>query len=202
MLRDGALVDALGMARIRPGLVVPPEHGAPPPIPERRGRLTPILRAPRKTDAAQLARLHSDPSVMEGTWQVPFQSEAAWVVRLETAPPGATIIVAEVDAAIVGAAGLFPLHGGPRTRHSAMFGIAVRSDAQGRGVGDALMRAILAHADGWLGLRRVELDVFVDNDRARALYERHGFVLEGRARLCALRRGTYVDAFAMSRIRD
>jgi putative acetyltransferase len=201
MLRDGDLVDALGMARIREGFVPPPELGAPPPIPARRGRLTPLLRARRKTDAAQMARLHSEPSVMEGTWQMPFQSEAAWAARFEVTPAGATIIVAELDGTIVGSAGLFPIGTGPRTRHNAMFGIAVHPDVQGAGVGDALLRAILAQADGWLGLRRVELDVFVDNERARILYERHGFVLEGRARMTALRRGTFVDSFAMARIR-
>jgi len=201
MLRDGVLVDALGMARIRPGFVAPSELGGPPPISPRGERLRPIVRARRKADAAQMARLHSEPSVMEGTWQMPFQTEAGWLARFEITPPGSTVVVAEVDGAIVGSAGLFTLGASPRLRHSAMFGISVHPDAQGRGVGDALTRAIVEQADCWLGLRRVELDVFADNERARALYERHGFVLEGRARMTALRRGTYVDSFAMARVR-
>jgi len=110
-------------------------------------------------------------------------------------------MVAELDGVIMGSAGLFPIGTGARTRHNAMFGIAVHPDVQGCGVGDALLGAIVTHADGWLGLQRVELDVFVDNDRARVLYERHGFVLEGRARMTAMRRGTYVDSFAMARLR-
>lgn len=201
MLRAGVLVDGLAMARIRPGFVPPPEIGAPPIVPTRGARVTPLIRARRRDDAAAYARLHSEPSVMEGTWQMPFQTEAAWTARFSGTPPGATIVAAEVDGVVVGSAGLFPLGGSPRTRHAASFGISVDPSMQGRGVGHALMTAILDQADRWLGLRRVELDVFVDNERARALYERHGFVVEGRTRMTALRRGTYVDSFAMARIR-
>ncbi len=201
MLRDGVLVDAVGMARLRPGFVAPAELGEPPPVPARGDRLAPIVRARRKSDAAQMARLHSEPSVMEGTWQMPFQTESAWAARFDATPPGSTVLLAEVDGAIVGSSGLFPIGAGGRKSHAASFGISVHPSAQGCGVGDALMRAILDQADHWLGLRRVELDVYVDNDRARALYERHGFVTEGRCHMMALRRGTYVDSFTMARVR-
>jgi putative acetyltransferase len=201
MLRDGVLVDAIGMARIRPGCVVPAELGEVPAIPVRRERLAPLVRARRKSDAARMAQLHSEPSVMEGTWQMPFQTEAAWAARFEATPAGSTVLVAEVDGRIVGSSGLFPIGAGARKSHAASFGISVHPSVQGCGVGDALIRAILDQADQWLGLRRVELDVYVDNDRARALYERHGFVTEGRCRMMALRRGTYVDSFTMARVR-
>jgi putative acetyltransferase len=201
MLRDGELVDALGMARLREGYAPPPALGAPPPIPPRGPRVSPIVRARRKSDAAAFAKLHSEPSVMEGTWQMPFQTEAAWVARFEQTPPGSHVLVAEVDGELVGSAGLFALGTSPRLRHAASFGISVHPAMQGRGVGDALLRAILEQADTWLGLVRVELDVYADNERARALYERHGFVVEGRARAMALRRGTHVDAYAMARVR-
>jgi RimJ/RimL family protein N-acetyltransferase len=77
----------------------------------------------------------------------------------------------------------------------------LRSEAQGQGVGRALTTALLALADDYLGLERVALDVYVDNARARALYERLGFALEGTQRMAAFRRGTYVDSFRMSRAR-
>ena len=56
-------------------------------------------------------------------------------------------------------------------------------------------------ADNWLGLRRLELTVFVDNDTAIRLYERSGFVREGVLRAYAFRDGRFVDVLAMARLR-
>ncbi|SOB92843.1 GNAT family N-acetyltransferase [Thalassospira xiamenensis] len=56
-----------------------------------------------------------------------------------------------------------------------MDGIFVDSDARGRGVGTALLDAI-AHEARMRDLRQVRLDVIDTNPRARALYERCGFV--------------------------
>ena len=50
-----------------------------------------------------------------------------------------------------------------RRRHVGCLGMAVRDDLQGRGVGTALMEAALDLADNWLGLTRVELQVYTDN---------------------------------------
>jgi putative acetyltransferase len=57
--------------------------------------------------------------------------------------------------------------------------MGVRDDWQGKGVGSALMRAALDLADNWLGLRRLELNVHADNERAIALYRKFGFEIEG-----------------------
>jgi putative acetyltransferase len=115
--------------------------------------------------------------------------------------PGSHVFVAESEGRVVGSAGLFPLGKSSRFRHAAMFGISVHPEAQGQGVGDALMRAVIEQADHWLGLTRIVLEVFVDNERARALYERHGFVLEGVERAMALRRGAHADSYLMARVR-
>lgn len=139
---------------------------------------------------------------MEGTFQLPYQTEAGWQARFASTMPGATILAAEVDGRLVGSAGLFPLGQSPRFAHVRAFGIAVLPEMQGAGVGEALMRATLDHADRWLGLHRVTLEVFVDNARARALYERHGFVLEGVERAMALRRGAHEDSYVMGRVRS
>jgi ribosomal-protein-alanine N-acetyltransferase len=52
--------------------------------------------------------------------------------------------------------------------------IAVRRDAQRRGVGRALLEALLAEATR-RGVRRVFLEVAVDNEPALALYAGYGF---------------------------
>jgi len=56
-----------------------------------------------------------------------------------------------------------------------MDGIFVAPDARGRGVGTALLGAIIDQART-RGFKEVRLDVIDTNPRARALYERRGFV--------------------------
>ncbi|MGI9405683.1 MAG: GNAT family N-acetyltransferase [Hyphomicrobiaceae bacterium] len=61
-----------------------------------------------------------------------------------------------------------------------MDGIAVMPEARGQGIGSALLEAIVLEAYR-RGKGHVRLDVIDSNPRARALYERHGFVA-GRTR--------------------
>ena len=88
-----------------------------------------------------------------------------------------------------------------RRRHSGGLGIMVRTDCQGQGIGTALLEAVLDLADNWLMLRRVELEVYADNQRAVRLYEKFGFEAEGRKREAAVKNGTYVDLRVMARLR-
>lgn len=67
-----------------------------------------------------------------------------------------------------------------------MDGIIVAPHARGRGVGTALLDAIAREALK-RGHREVRLDVIDSNPRARALYEREGFVPGGEHRLGLLR---------------
>ncbi|MFV0360890.1 GNAT family N-acetyltransferase [Tropicimonas sp.] len=60
-----------------------------------------------------------------------------------------------------------------------MDGLFVAAAARGQGVGSALIEAIQATARA-RGCESVRLDVIDRNHRARALYERHGFIAVGR----------------------
>ena len=66
-----------------------------------------------------------------------------------------------------------------RLRHAHVSVLAVTREAEGRGVGHALME----QAERWArdrGYSRITLSVFEGNDRARGLYERSGYVSEMR----------------------
>ncbi len=52
-----------------------------------------------------------------------------------------------------------------------------------------------------LNLQRLELEVYRDNERAVALYAKHGFEREGEMRAFAFRNGRFVDALMMARLR-
>ena len=77
----------------------------------------------------------------------------------------------------------------------------MRDDWQGKGVDTALMEACLDLADNWLGLTRLDLRVYVDNATVISLYERFGFEIEGTHKRFAFRKGEYVDAYVMARLR-
>lgn len=67
-----------------------------------------------------------------------------------------------------------------------MDGIFVTAAARGRGVGTALLQAIAQEARG-RGYDRLRLDVINTNPRARALYERFGFVAVDEQKMGPLR---------------
>ncbi len=153
-------------------------------------------------DAAAFARIMGDPGVFPGLMQMPYTNEELWRARLaESSAPGKTdlLLVAEQDGSVVGSAGLHPAGNSQRRRHVLMLGISVVPQAQGQGVGSALMAALCDYADNWMGTLRLELDVYTDNARALALYRKFGFVMEGTHKGYALRDGQYVDSYSMAR---
>lgn len=161
------------------------------------------LRRPRPDDAAALAELLAHPGVQPGLLQLPYANEALWRQRL-AAPvdPASTELklLAFDGERLVGSAGLHAVGPAVRRRHAMTLGLSVHPDAQGRGVGHTLLGALVEQADQWLGVLRLELTVYVDNERAIRLYRRHGFEEEGRLRAYALRAGRYVDCFSMARL--
>jgi putative acetyltransferase len=159
-----------------------------------------LIRALEPADVEAVAEVMAGRRVVAGTLQLPWRSVEERRERLVQRSPDVHRLVAEVESRVVGVASLH-LQTGPRRRHCGDIGMAVHDDFQGRGVGSALMAALIDLADNWLGLRRLELYVYVDNAPAIRLYEKFGFVSEGTARDFAFRDGRYVDALSMARLR-
>lgn len=138
---------------------------------------------------------------MAGTLRLPFQKLGLWRERLQNPPDGLYQLVACVEGEVVGELTLNTTPSRPRIRHVGSIGLAVRDDWQGRGVGTELMRAAIDLAENWLGLTRIELEVFTDNEPGIALYEKFGFEREGTHHRRAFRDGGYVDAYSMARLK-
>ena len=162
------------------------------------------LRAAEPDDAAALSALIGSEGVFEGTSQLPMMPVASRLDRFAKVDPAGLLLVACATASgqeqIVGMIGLHLVQPGLRRAHVRGLGISVAKDWQGQGVGQRLMEAAMHWADNWAGILRIELTVLVDNQRAIALYERHGFVQEGRMRSHILRDGVFADTYMMSRL--
>jgi len=157
------------------------------------------LRALEPEDLAGFIELRAQPLAYANTLGVPHPRAADWKSRLESPTDGARHIVAIVGGKLVGCASVRVR--AERRAHAGDIGISVHDAYAGRGIGKALLAAILDLADNWLALRRLELTVFADNTPAIALYEGLGFEREGYLRAYAFRAGQYVDALAMARVR-
>jgi len=151
--------------------------------------------APTLPTAVRLREMTADdvPAVMALERVLfPLDAWSEGMLRDELAEPGRHYVVAESGDAVVGYAGLrtVPPEGDVQT-------MAVSEQAWGRGIGSALLTALLDQA-AVRGVSHMFLEVRSDNPRAQELYKRFGFVQIG------VRRGYYdgADAFVMRRVAE
>lgn len=125
--------------------------------------------------ALRLAALAEAPYAFSSTladWQGKGDTEARWSARLTAVPFN---VVVELDAQ---PAGMVSATEPDSAQTIEVLSMWVAPFARGRGVGDALIEAVV----GWAGsrsARRLELRVMVGNEKAVALYRRHGFTETG-----------------------
>lgn len=90
-----------------------------------------------------------------------------------------------------------------RICHSGEIGIAVLKSHWGKGVGSLLLSSLVQWArTSETGLRKLNLTVRSDNDRAILLYKRFGFVEEGRVKRLFLINGVFHDGITMGLLID
>lgn len=157
-----------------------------------------LVRAYEPEDVPAITAMFNQRGVAAGTLQLPYMSISE---RRERYAPSEALrmLVAEIDGKVIGE-GSLRLYS-PRRKHVGSIGMAVDESFQGRGVGTALMAALMDLADNWHNLRRVELTVYSDNAHAIYLYQKFGFTIEGTHKAFAFREGEYVDAHTMARVR-
>jgi putative acetyltransferase len=159
------------------------------------------IRRATSADAPAFVRMFSDPGVITMTLQLPFPSEDVWRERLSQGAGEHLVLIAHVGDEPVGNAGLHPIGKSPRLAHARTLGLSVCSRWQRRGIGNALMAALIDYADRWLNVARLELGVFTDNRAAIALYRKFGFAIEGTHPQHSFRDGRFADVYTMGRLR-
>ncbi|CAH0537631.1 GNAT family N-acetyltransferase [Vibrio marisflavi] len=158
-----------------------------------------IIRPTQVSDAKALCEIYSQPTAQSETLQLPKPSIENWATRLNNLPAGVYTYVAEVDGKVVGNIG-FEHNQRPRKLHIATFGIGVHDDYHGMGIGTKLIQTVIDLADNWLQVKRIEIDVNCDNDRAIQCYKNLGFVVEGEAKNASFRNGEYINTYYMARV--
>ena len=203
-LRDGAYVDSLAMGRLHPNPPAIPASGAEArqaaqhaaPRGAASGGWT--LRAFDAADLDATAALMTRHGVVEDLLVAPATPAAQLRERLAEPAPGCAF-VAVAEARVVGYASL-AVPNALRRRHAGSLTIFVAPEWQQRGMGTALLGALLDWADGWAGLRRVEAAVQAGSEGALALLQRNGFAIEGTQRAAVLREGALVDLHVLARL--
>ena len=158
------------------------------------------IRALEPSDAPAVHEIMNQPHAMAGTLMTPFMPLVRREKHLADTSDSELRLGALIGGQVIGMIGL---HRQPRHRrgHAAGIGMAVHDAYAGRGAGSALIAAVVGVADNWWNIKRLELEVYADNARAIALYERFGFEREGLMRAHAWRDGAYVDSLPMARLR-
>ncbi|MEZ2132294.1 MULTISPECIES: GNAT family N-acetyltransferase [unclassified Sinorhizobium] len=157
------------------------------------------IRAVRPSDTEAVTALMNLPGYRAGTLRPPFQRIEEVRRKLENPTGDSLNLVAVLDGEIVGNASMTRYSG--RRLHAAGIGMGVHDDYCGRGIGTALLGALIDSADNWLDIKRLELTVYIDNTPGLRLYEKFGFEKEGLLRNFGFRAGSYVDAYTMARLR-
>ena len=140
------------------------------------------FRAATPTDVPSLMELASRMAGFElPPWRTPDEVIAAdgqaMVSAVMAADPDSEVFIAERDGVTAGCLHMVVAADFFGRRHAHVSVIATSADAEGSGVG----RALMAFAEDWTRGRQlplITLNVFAGNTRARRLYERAGFDVE------------------------
>jgi RimJ/RimL family protein N-acetyltransferase len=166
-----------------------------------------ILRAFERDDAERCYRWMNDPNIvrtLKSRYPIAFQNEIEW---LERAMHGSSsdaerhfAIERKDDRTHIGNASIHDIEWVSRI---ASFGLFVgEPSAWNRGFGSDAIRTLVRFAFDEMNLRKLRINVFDYNDRAKHVLESQGFVQEGRLRQEFYREGTYHDIVILSVFRD
>ncbi len=170
------------------------------------GRMVRIRRAVPDDAGAALAYLRQ---VGGETINLTFGAEGPGLTENEEREYLARVAEADNSLAIFAVAGEtivggLTFDGGkrPRLRHVGEFGISVAQEYAGLGIGRALIEYLIAWAERGGVVRKINLKVRVDNAAAIRLYQRLGWVHEGRTTRDTLIDGQFNDCLLMGRAVD
>lgn len=158
------------------------------------------LRTAEPGDAAFFHRGINDPDVKRGIlarYPMSLEDEVQWInsIRTITFDNAHFVVEIKTDARILGSVAL---RGATPEDRTADLGVAIFDKTRwGKGYGTDAVRTACRFGFTEMGLARIELWVFADNDRAKGAYEKVGFTHEGTARSRLFKHGKRIDEHLM-----
>ena len=155
------------------------------------------VRHINKSDLQSLFHLRGEKTYIKNTLQLPYPNldDMSKIFEKDTS----RWLVATKGEDVIGEAWLVQ-EKSPRRSHCGRLAMGVSESCRQQGVGSVLLAEILNYSDNWLNLKRLELEVYTDNEAAICLYKKFGFEIEGKGSNYAYGDGRFLDAFYMSRI--
>ena len=144
-----------------------------------------ILRNAEPSDAADLLRYlkvtaAETPFLVREPEEITLTEEQEETfIRSKLAAERELLLIASENGKHIGNCALMQIADLQRCRHRCGIAIALYQEYCGRGIGRAMLEAVLDAAAG-AGYRQAELEVIAENKNAIALYESLGFVRYGR----------------------
>ncbi|MEU8027479.1 GNAT family protein [Streptomyces sp. NPDC049099] len=167
--------------------------------PRLTGRKT-VLRPFTESDADIMWEIIADPEVVRFTYEpsteLTLERLRSWYGSRATAPDRLDLAVTDPGTGEV--LGEVVLYDYDPAARSCTFRTLIGPRGRGRGIGTEATRLIVGHGFGQLGLHRIQLEVYGHNARARRVYEKVGFVVEGVRREVRLQDGAWADEVIMS----
>lgn len=113
----------------------------------------------------------------------------------------ALFIIAEISGRVIGN---LNFSGGPRQRtaHVGEFGVSILKEYWGNGIGEELIKCLIAWSKNSSIIRKINLRVRADNKRGIYLYKKLGFSEEGILKRDFLINGEFYDSIAMGLLID
>jgi RimJ/RimL family protein N-acetyltransferase len=164
-----------------------------------------ILRALESSDLERCYQWMNDPNIvrtLKSRYPMPFHREAEWLeVAVESGSSDRHFAIeTKENRQHIGNASIHDIDWVSRT---ASFGLFIgEPSAWNRGFGTDAIKTLVRFAFDEMNLRKLRINVFDYNDRAKHVLDGHGFVIEGKLAREFYREGTYHDIVIYSIFRD
>jgi diamine N-acetyltransferase len=156
------------------------------------------IRAIEENDLSRMASLRNNPQVWNCLGTVVFlneHSQKKWFERIQSASDKAYYILFDQKHDFLGYVRFDEID---HVNKSIRVGGDILPEFQGKGLGKKMFDLILKYSFDYLNMHRVWLLVLDFNERAKNLYTKCGFQIDGRYREAIFRDGGYHDYIVMS----
>ena len=130
-----------------------------------------------------------------GEFELSLEEERTFLQHMAESPTS-LYLIAEIAGEIVGVL-TFSTGKRPRLQHVGEFGMSILRSHWNLGIGSRMLEYLIEWARQTGTIRKINLRVRVDNHPAIHLYEKYGFVQEGRVTREIYLRGQFVDVCVM-----